>query len=152
MTRKKHPVIEYESYLFSIISSKLFYDFSGYNACDRGIYSEYMSLELSAECFLPPKENATLFELVFLGSRDMERDLYDQEYLDEKMSPIGRLTVKKGARKFLGTLPADSLWHVARAIDRGSFKSIVLHGEKARYGRAKIISADFSMSHDPDDL
>lgn len=151
MAKKQRPVIEYESYLFSIVDSSLYYGFSGDNMYHHNIYSEYQTVKLTTECVLPSKESGNLFEFVFLGSRDKERELYDQHSVGEKMSPIGSLSVKKGDKAFLGTLPADALWHVAMAISRGAFKFVSLHGEKARYGRAKIISVNFSASYDWDE-
>lgn len=151
--RPRAPVITYQTYIFRIAGWEPHYSFAlGNERLDHGPYSEYVELVLSGEFLAPAKTVGRVGKLMFLGDREHKRTLEVPTQSDWKPLGVGSVTVRGDRAEFLGSLPYDALWGLICGLAARTLQFVDMHGERLRYGRARIRSFTFCRQMDPDDL
>lgn len=158
MTRKRKrrsraPAIDYRSYVFRIVSWEPSYSFAlNDGPLHDGPYWEHVQLVLTAECLAPSKMAGRISTFTFLGNREEARALNQPPNSDWRPLCVGSLTVRGDRTEYLGSLPVDSLWGLVSALPSGTLQFLDMHGERLRYGSARIRSIRFEREVDPEDL
>ena len=114
-------------------------------------YTEHLTLEVEADLIHPKLKQTGMLKLTFLARRELESLVTSRDLSTPTPLCIGKVTLKGDRREFLGALPQDMLLHVLNRLETGSYKQIMMTGDKLRYGSAKIHTVNFCEKVDIED-
>ena len=146
------PVPETLSLCSEILDWAPSYSFSiGQGLHKEGDYWESANLDLTARILSPKKLRDKVIKFCVLGDRQKDQALEHPEEHQTNPLGVGSLTIRGERCEYLGSMPMSTLWGLIPALENKRLKLITLHGEKLRYGSAKIWSMGFEHEVDPDD-
>ena len=150
--KKKKSPREFQSFMFLITSKHLGYSFGlDKTHYPQGPYSEHANLEIQGHCSYPPKLRGEKFTLRFLGNRNLEKVLNNDEDISYEPLNVGKLTRRGDTRNFLGSLSFSVIWKINDLIDRNKIDVVDLKGTKLRYGSSDIWHVSFYCLFDIDE-
>jgi hypothetical protein len=111
-------------------------------------YSDYRHLNMRGKLIRPSKLECHKVELSFLPDTRLNEDMRKQH----TPVSVGSLNLCQGNMYGLLCIPSDAVSPLLTIATAGELRYIVMHGDKLRYGSARIKGFRVEMHIDEDDL
>jgi hypothetical protein len=143
---------EYTTFAVEVIDWELPYLFS-LNHNDKyfpGPYSEHLHLQVKGVIREPKIHDGMAIELTFIGDRSIVPDINNRSSVI-KPNRVGTLNMRGEYRRFIGSIPIDSLQIIAPMLESKRLRYVELHGSSLFRGEAATRSIRFFKDYDPEE-
>jgi len=113
---------------------------------------EHATIDIRGSLLSPGKYKGREIKGWLMGDRVMDADLEYPETSNRDPLAIGSMTIRGKKCDFHGSIPMTALWGMVPMLLSERIRIIHLHGERLRYGSARMWSISFNRTVDPDDL
>ncbi len=150
--RTKRPKEDYCTFVVEVIDWELTYLFSiSHDLKYRPTpYEEYLHLDIKGILREPKKFDGKEIDVTFMGDRNMIPDINNPASTIKPIS-LGSLKVRGEHRRFIGSIPQDSLPLIAPMLESKRIKFFHLHGSSLHRCTASIKSIHFFKDFDPEE-
>lgn len=155
-TKKKvlprRPKEEYTTFVVEVLDWELPYSFSlSHNdKFSPGPYLEHLHLQITGVIREPQKHGGKEIELTFIGDRSIIPEINNRSS-DYKPNRVGTIVMRGEYRRYLGSLPIDSLPVIAPMLESKRLKFLELHGLSLFRGESSTRSIRFFKDYDPEE-
>ena len=150
--RPKRPKEEYCTFVVEVIEWELPYLFSIHHDSKHypSPYTEYLHLQVKGIIREPKKHGGKEIDLTFIGDRSIVPEINNLSS-DSKPNRVGTINIRGEYRRFIGSIPFDSLQVIAPMLESKRLRFLELHGLSLYRGEAVTKSIRFFKDYDPEE-
>jgi len=148
----RRPKEEYTTFVVEVVDWELPYSFSINHDSKHypSPYTEHLHLQIKGIFREPKKHDGKEIDLTFIGERDIIPEINDQSSAN-KPNRVGTINMRGEYRRFIGSIPFDSLQIIAPMLESKRLRYVVLHGSSLFRGEAATRSIRFFKDYDPEE-
>lgn len=151
-TLPRRPKEEYTTFVVEVVDWELTYLFSiNHDQKYRPTpYEEYLHLDIKGLLREPKKFDGKEIDVTFMGDRNMIPYINNPDAVIRPMS-LGSVKIRGEHRRFIGSLPHDTLQLISPMLESKRIKFFHLHGSSLHRCTASIKSIHFFKNFDPEE-
>ncbi|MHB8057414.1 MAG: hypothetical protein ACYDHC_05915 [Desulfuromonadaceae bacterium] len=150
--RPKRPKVDYCTFVVEIFDWELPYSFSIHHDSKHypSPYSEHLHLQVQGVIREPKMHGGKEIDLTFIGDRSIVPEINNLSS-DSKPNRVGTINMRGEYRRFIGSIPFDSLLVIAPMLESKRLRFLELHGSILYRGEAATRSIRFFKDYDPEE-